>query len=88
MLAIPSTITVVAFEVRELAASIAASGLDINGNSEKLIAFHSPDSNLGSINSFLRAPKETPPMSQAAYVAAVFGLDLVCKFQYEKNLNS
>jgi len=87
MLAIPSTITFAALEERVLAASIAASDLDINGNS-KLIAFHSPDANFGSINSFRIAPMETPPTSQAAYVATVFGLDLVFSIQCKKKLKS
>mmetsp|Transcript_19991 Transcript_19991/g.49742 ORF Transcript_19991/g.49742 Transcript_19991/m.49742 type:complete len:222 (-) Transcript_19991:69-734(-) len=64
----------VAFEVRVLAASTAASVFCINGNSI-FIAFHSPDSNFGSMNSLLRAPKETPPTSHAPYVASVLGLD-------------
>ena len=67
--------TFVAFEVREPAASIAASAFGKNGNSI-LIGFHSPDSNFGSINSFLMTPKPSPPASHAAYTAIVFGFDL------------
>ena len=82
MFAIPSTSTC-AFDVRVLAASAATSGLDMNGNSID-IPFQSPDSIIGSIYFCLIAPKETPPISHAAYVAAVLGLDLVFKLEGEK----
>ena len=85
MFAIPSTI-IFAFDVRVLAASAAASALCRNGKSS-VIPFHSPDANFGSIYFSLRTPKDTPPISHAAYVAAVFGLDLFTKSRKNKVQN-